>query len=150
MSDTTNQNGDISAILLQLRKAKTAHLRWRAYAMALSSGYAVEEGQLPVQHTDCQFGRWYYGEGQTLNKYQEFRDIEEIHSQLHHIYQEIFKTLFDQPEPSFWKKLLGKSADADLINKKMQLEKKLERLSDQSRKMMEALDQLEKVITTGS
>ena len=146
MSDTKT-SAELEDTLLQIRKAKTAHLRWRAYAMALSSGYSVEEGQLPVQHTECQFGGWYYGEGQALNHYQEFRDIEDIHQQVHTVYQEIFQTLFDKPEPSIWRKLMGKSATTDRVAQKVKIEKELERLSEQSRLMMDALDKLENVIS---
>ena len=111
----------ITDILQQLRKAKTAHLRWRAYAMALTSGYAVEEGQLPVEHTDCQFGGWYYGEGQALKDYPEFTGLEEIHHQVHAVYKDIFQMLFDKPEKSIWRKLMGKSASSDKIGQKVKM-----------------------------
>ena len=49
--------------LQQLRKAKTAHLKWRTYAQALVGGVSVEADKTPLAHTECEFGRWYLGPG---------------------------------------------------------------------------------------
>lgn len=135
---------EIDQILQQTRRAKTAHLRWRAYAMALTTGYSVEEGQLPMEHTDCQFGHWYYSAGPQLTALPEFQAIEEPHKQVHAIYHDIFQLLFNQPEPSFWQKLMGQKA-ANSDNKKL-AEKKLEVLTEKSREMLDVLENLEKVL----
>lgn len=138
------QQMDKEQVLVQIRRAKTAHLRWRAYAMALSSGYTVEEGQLPLQPTDCQFGCWYFGQGQALKDLPEFQAIDLPHKKVHAIYQDIFQQLFDQPEPSFWQKLLGSKAKNTASS--LLIEEKLQTLSEHSRIMLEALDQLEKAV----
>lgn len=138
------QQLDKEQVLIQIRRAKTAHLRWRAYAMALSSGYTVEEGQLPLQPTDCQFGQWYFGQGQALKDLPEFQAIDIPHKQVHAIYQDIFQQLFGQPEPSFWQKLLGSKAQNTASS--LLIEEKLQTLNEHSRIMLEALDQLEKVV----
>jgi hypothetical protein len=54
-------------ILNKLRGAKSAHLRWKAHASAMVEGLPLEEGQIPIIHTDCAFGKWYYGPGQKLS-----------------------------------------------------------------------------------
>jgi len=136
---------DRETVLLQIRKAKTAHLRWRAYAMALSSGYAVEEGQLPLKPTECQFGCWYYGAGQELKSLPAFQAIEVPHQRLHKIYSDIFQQLFDQPEPSFLKKLLGSSTSHTGAEN---IEARIEELTECSRAMLEHLEALERQIAS--
>ncbi len=136
---------DRETVLLQIRKAKTAHLRWRAYAMALSSGYAVEEGQLPLKPTECQFGCWYHGAGQALKNLAEFQAIEAPHRRLHKIYSDIFQQLFDQPEPSFLKKLLGSSTSHTGAEN---IEARIEELTECSRAMLEHLEALERQIAS--
>lgn len=135
---------ELDAALQQLRKAKSAHLRWRAYAMVLSAGYAVEEGQLPLRETECQFGCWYYGEGQLLKDLPAFKAIEAPHQELHAIYQDIFQQLFNQEEPSFWKKLLGSKSNNP---RPEELEEQLSRLTECSKAMLEELDALEQILT---
>lgn len=78
----------------QIRKAKGAHMRWRAYAQALVSGVDVPEDKIPVAHTECAFGRWYHGEGQTLlGHLDSYEGIAVPHEMLHAIYQRIYQTL---------------------------------------------------------
>lgn len=43
-----------------------------------------------MQHTDCKFGQWYYGEGaERLGHLQIFEDIASPHEMLHAIYEQI-------------------------------------------------------------
>ena len=66
-------------ILDQLRHAKTAHIKWRAYAHALVSGLPVEKEHVPVIHTDCAFGKWFHGPGQYLSHLRQFDTIDKSH-----------------------------------------------------------------------
>lgn len=79
-------------LLSRIRRAKSSHIRWRAYAQGLVAGVEVKEDRLPVRHTDCQFGKWYYGEGQALlGRVSIYEDIEGPHEMLHSIYEQIFQ-----------------------------------------------------------
>lgn len=71
--------------------AKMAHLRWLGYAEDLIDGGPVPESKAPLLHTDCEFGRWFYGEGKELLGYLEhYLLVDEVHRVMHRIYQEIF------------------------------------------------------------
>lgn len=73
-----------------IRKAKSSHIRWRSYAQALVDGVELGGDRAPVSHTDCRFGRWYYGEGsKQLGTLLAFRDIEQPHAKLHSLYARI-------------------------------------------------------------
>ncbi len=83
---------DGNEALQHLRKAKTAHLKWRTYAQALAAGVGVEDGKAPVAHTECEFGRWYEGPGQALREISElYEDIEDPHRLLHEAYADIYQ-----------------------------------------------------------
>ncbi len=105
-------------ILDKLRRAKSAHIKWRAYAQALVSGLPVEKEQVPVIYTDCAFGKWYYGAGQSLSSLSSFDAISLPHESLHHIYIKIFKLLFGKDERSKLAKLFSSENIIKTANKK--------------------------------
>lgn len=73
-----------------VRKARSAHIRWRAYAQALVSGVAVDADKAPVHHAECAFGRWFRGEGlQQFGDLVAFHDVGRSHERLHAVYAEI-------------------------------------------------------------
>ncbi len=79
-------------LLSKIRRAKSSHIRWRAFAQGLVAGVSVNEDRAPIQHTDCQFGTWYYSEGRELFGDSEiFMDIEGPHEMLHAIYAQVFE-----------------------------------------------------------
>ena len=79
--------------LNHLRAAKSAHIQWRSNAQALVAGVAIDESKIPVDHTDCKFGQWYYGDGQLLMPLQAFQGIEVPHQNLHLVYKKIYDLL---------------------------------------------------------
>lgn len=71
--------------------ARTAHIKWLGHALELVNGHEIAESRAPVMHTDCEFGRWYYGEGKELLGYLEhYLLVDEAHRILHGIYRDIF------------------------------------------------------------
>ncbi|MCW8928761.1 MAG: CZB domain-containing protein [Gammaproteobacteria bacterium] len=104
---------DKKKIILQLRQAKSAHIKWRAYAQALVSGLPVEKEHLPVIHTDCAFGQWYYGDGQHLSHLSSFDAISTPHEMLHQVYINIYKLLYGEDERSTLKKIFGRKSSHD-------------------------------------
>lgn len=85
---------DKKEALEKLRKAKGAHIKWRAYAQALVSGVPVSNEKIPVEHTDCAFGQWYHGEGrEMLGHLPSYEAIYTPHEMLHEIYKRIFETM---------------------------------------------------------
>lgn len=131
-------------ILNHIRGAKAAHLRWKAHATAMVEGLPLEEGQVPILHTDCAFGKWYYGNGQILSQMNSYISLNEPHEQLHTVYMKIFKLLFGDQEKSMLGKLFGSKAKESIkIDNAKTLMKALSSLSSD---MVEKLNQLEKDI----
>ena len=79
-------------LIQRIQKAKSSHIKWRSYAQAIVAGLKVAEDKAPVQHTDCEFGRWYYGDGRaTLSHMSVFNDIEGPHEVMHPTYRQVFE-----------------------------------------------------------
>jgi hypothetical protein len=128
--------------LEKLRKAKGAHIKWRAYAQALVSGVAVSEEKIPVEHTDCIFGKWYHGEGKTkLGHLISYDGIYAPHEMLHEIYKRIFQVL-QEPEKLSLKTLFSSRATRE--NRRMEMARTyMEELVGVSETLLRALDMLE-------
>ncbi len=97
---------DRKEALERLRRAKGAHIKWRAYAQALVSGVKVDADKIPVEHTDCAFGLWYHGEGRRqLGHLSAYESIDTPHEMLHAIYKRIFEVLQSEQETGTLRKV---------------------------------------------
>lgn len=134
---------DKKDIVEQLRKAKSAHIQWRSYAQALIAGIEVKHDHVPVIHTDCKFGKWYYGKGQRLASLPAYAAIETPHEMLHQIYMRIFKLLFDQEEVGLLSKILGQKSRMEQRNRE-EAEQLMEKMIAVSGTLLEAIEMLEK------
>ncbi len=95
-----------SNVLSRIRRAKSSHIRWRAFAQGLVAGVEVSEEKLPIRHTDCQFGQWYHSEGKSILGHLEiFRHIDGAHEMLHSIYEQIYNLVRDNEMEKARKKL---------------------------------------------
>lgn len=96
-------------ILQELRSAKVAHLKWVQRAKSLISGMPVEKEAIPLDYTDCIFGKWFYSDGQNIALMPGMNVMDEIgskHTELHEIYFKIFQVYFGESHKSFFSKLL--------------------------------------------
>ncbi len=75
----------------KIRKAKMGHKKWLSYAKAIHMGINVDKDAIPMLETDCDFGKWYYGEGQIFSDLESFQAIEAPHSLLHQTYMKLYK-----------------------------------------------------------
>jgi len=86
-----------SELVSMVRRAISSHIRWRAYAQGLVAGVPVTEDKLPVAHTECRFGKWYFGEGMSaFGHLQIFKDIQGPHETLHAVYAQIHELVSRQ------------------------------------------------------
>ena len=134
-------------VLSVLQNAARIHKQWVGNALALIEGVPLDKGKVPVNATECEFGKWYYGDGQKMKKLNGFKEIEASHYKLHAIYTEIFSILFGEKsrEPSFFHKLFGTSHKIMEENREEAMEK-YHLLEKQSETIISQLEQLEKVI----
>ena len=75
---------------LDLSKAKSAHLAWKARLRGFLDGKEALSQREAVSHKDCALGQWYYGEGlQQFGHLKEMKNVELPHKELHAIIKEI-------------------------------------------------------------
>ena len=94
-------------ILTQLRAAKAAHIAWVQRAKLLISGFEMDKDAIPVNSTECKFGKWFYSDGKLLslirNNPKEYMiEMEELHFKLHNVYLNIFAIYYKNEKKSFF------------------------------------------------
>lgn len=137
-------------ILGHLRAAKSGHIKWVQKAKLLINGIDVQEDAIPVDSTECNFGKWFYEDGQVLNALSNnppecMQAIEQFHFQLHDMYMQIFNIYFsEEKKGGFFAKLFGlkrkelSAAEEQLANDHYE---KLEKISHE---LLDEINRLER------
>ena len=136
-----------SEILEHLRAAKTAHIKWVENAKLLINGFDMQKEAIPVNSTECQFGRWFYSDAQKLNALSNnplecMTQIETLHFKLHDIYLQIYKIYFNEEKQGFFAKLFKKNKISDLEHEKA--EKLYEKIEEVSKQLLDEINRLER------
>ncbi len=123
-----------------IRSARAAHIRWKAYIQIALRGIVTShtENTLPIVHTECEFGRWYYGKGMDLSMSPNYQNLEIPHEMLHESYIQIYTLQKAKLRGGFFtskRKLLRKRQE-EIMNL-------LANLNDYSRIISESMHQLE-------
>jgi len=136
------------AFIDRIRKAKSAHIRWRSFAQALVSGVPIDDEKLPLDHTACGFGVWYHGEGkQTLGHLASYDGIYTPHEMLHAIYKRIYDLLNVDDAAS--KGLLSKMFSNEEGKREIRLKQARELMTEMvgvSDTLLKALEMLEEEV----
>ncbi len=96
-------------VLKSIRAARRSHVKWVDHAKALVNGLEITKEQIPLEVTSCEFGKWFYCDGQILLsifKEEAVELLETKHRELHDVYMKIFKIYFDTSNRSLLEKLL--------------------------------------------
>ena len=137
-------------VLEHLRAAKTAHIKWVQKAKLLINGLDIDENAIPVDSTECAFGKWFYSDGQILNALSNnplecMQHIESLHFNLHDIYLKIFRIYFSREKKTgFFAKLFGvKRIDPSKTEKELAQEyyQDMERISHE---LLDEINRLER------
>jgi len=91
-------------VLKNIRAARRAHTQWVDKAKSLVNGLPIKKEQIPLEVTECSFGKWFYCDGQILLSFFTEEAIEKLdakHKELHDVYMKIFKIYFPQERGSF-------------------------------------------------
>jgi len=98
-----------SEVLSSIRGARRAHIMWVDRAKALVHGLDIQKEQIPIAVTECDFGKWFYCDGQILLSLFTERAVKKLdnkHKELHDVYMKIFKIYFPVAPQSFFAKFL--------------------------------------------
>lgn len=142
---------DKEVVLSQLRAAKAAHISWVQRAKMLIEGVSMDEKAIPVNSTECQFGKWFYSDGQSLNTLRNnpvecMSEIEDLHFKLHDIYLQIFKIYYENDKKGFFAKLFGnkrKVSDAEQAKARDYFDE----MNAVSKELVEVLNRMERRVS---
>jgi len=108
-------------IVQKIRLARLAHVKWVQRAKSLVNGVPIKEEDIPLTSDACEFGKWFYTDGQILlaifNE-RSVKEIEDFHNQLHTEYMKIFSIYFDMSNMGFFAKLLRSGRKVSKEDKK--------------------------------
>ncbi|MBD3610439.1 MAG: CZB domain-containing protein, partial [Gammaproteobacteria bacterium] len=70
--------------VLDISSYKAGHLAWKPHLRDFLDGkHNIEEDQL-TDHTQCELGKWFYGEGQaSCGHFEEMSALEQVHAEMH-------------------------------------------------------------------
>lgn len=134
------------AVLERLAAAKKAHIKWVNRAKSLVEGLPIDKDAIPMDSTECQFGTWFYSDGQKLNMLTNMDcmgTIETLHTQLHDTYLKIFKLYFGEDKRSFFSKLFNTKSKIGEMEKEMARDY-FGHLEGISKKLLEEIGKLER------
>lgn len=137
-------------ILKNIRAARRSHVEWVNRAKSLVNGFKVNKDQNPIEVTSCEFGTWFYCDGQILLsifKEEAVKALEDKHTALHDAYMKIFKIYFDTSNCSLWSKLMKKKKKISKTEEEAAI-LYLEELEVISNELVSYLNIIEKKITT--
>ncbi|MFT5662111.1 MAG: hypothetical protein ACI9TV_002759 [Sulfurimonas sp.] len=138
-------------LVSNVRAARTAHIKWVQKAKLLINGLDVQEGAIPVDSTECEFGKWFYDKGQILNSLtnntkEEMERIEDLHSKLHDQYLEIFNIYFNKVKTGWLCKIFGIKR-RNVSDEEQKLAKKhFESMEVISKDLLEEINKLEQLL----
>jgi len=141
---------DKNEVLTQLRAAKAAHINWVQKAKMLIGGFKIDENAIPINSTECKFGKWFYSDAQKLNALQNnpmecMTNVEQLHFKLHDIYMHIFKIYYQIEKQGFFSKLFGSKKKISDTEKEI-AEKYFSEMEDISRQLIEEINRMERRI----
>lgn len=127
---------DKKSIVNRINDAKKSHIDWVMKAKMLIEGLEVNKEAIPVNATECGFGKWFYSDAQKISALLGepmacMKNIEELHMNLHNIYLNIYKVYYTKDTRGFFSKLFSKEEKISSESHQLAVEyyKQLENIS---------------------
>jgi methyl-accepting chemotaxis protein len=77
-------------LMIDLEKAKVAHLAWKVKLRGFLDGRAALTREQAVSDHDCAFGKWYFGKGvEEFGHINEMKDVRTPHAEMHSLIHKI-------------------------------------------------------------
>lgn len=127
-------------VIMQIRSAKAAHIRWKSFVQIALRGIITEQSKvdIPIVQTECEFGKWYYGEGMALSMIPSYNNLEEPHEMTHETYIQIYTLQKAKLKGGFFS-----SKNQLLKRRQSEIDSLTENFNDYSKIVVEGLNQLE-------
>lgn len=133
-------------VLKSIRAARRAHTQWVDKAKSLVNGIPVKKEQIPLEVTECSFGKWFYCDEQILLSFfteEAIGKLDNKHKELHDVYMKIFKIYFPEDRSSFLASIFKRKIKISAQDENMALAY-LRNLEEVSKEMVSFLNIIEK------
>ncbi|MBU0633365.1 CZB domain-containing protein [bacterium] len=145
---------DKAHTLAQLIVAKSSHVRWAQRAKLLIKGLDIQKDDIPIDSKECEFGKWFYGDGQKLSALSSRQEeciskIEQLHNDLHEKYLNIYNIYFGNHKQGVLSKFFKIRQEVSIhdITKAKEYYDKLEEISNE---LIAQINLLERLLFTTS
>lgn len=141
-------------IINRINEAKKSHIDWVLKAKMLIEGLEVSKDAIPVNATECGFGKWFYSDAQKVSAILGepmacMKNVEELHMSLHDIYLNIYKVYYSKDTRGFFSKLFAKEEKISPESHKLAMEY-YKQLENVSKGLVQELDVMQhKIMTIG-
>ena len=114
-------------IVNRINDAKKSHIDWVLKAKMLIEGLEIDKSAIPVNATECGFGKWFYSDAQKISAMlgepmECMKNIEELHMNLHNIYLNIYKIYYAKDTRGFFTKLFSHEEKVSAESHKLAME----------------------------
>jgi hypothetical protein len=137
-------------VLNEINAARLAHAKWVRRAKHLVENLPVTEEMIPMDSTECAFGRWFFSNGmkfRILNNFGTLVDqINLHHTQVHDIYLHIYKIYFLDTKRSWMMNMLTKTRKEVSIEGQRMAYRYFTELENASESLTKILDQFEREV----
>jgi hypothetical protein len=131
-------------IIKTIQQAKPEHMDWIKQGHKILQGEAQEHLKKPVECTACNFGQWYYEEGNKLVNIPQLIELEALHKEIHQSYTALYYMTFDRRKKA---RSTIITANREIpVDEKCFRQKKLKQLEKKTVKMILALGAIEKKV----
>ncbi len=130
-------------ILTNVTSARLNHLLWRLHIESEHSGKKFKDFTVEVSEKDCEFGKWFYNEGNTIKHLGYYDKIETLHKKTHEQYSIYLDTIKDN-KGSFLKNVF--KSKTKIENEKGKLNEIFNNIINISHRLVSELKQLEKLL----
>jgi hypothetical protein len=72
-----------------IARARINHMKWKSYfevSLRNIANFRINIEEVQPISTECEFGEWYYGDGQVMNRINVYSEIEKVHEKVHESY----------------------------------------------------------------
>ena len=127
-------------IIMQIRSAKAAHIRWKSFVQIALRGIITDDVkvEVPIVQTECDFGKWYYGEGMSLSELNTYQALEEPHELVHETYIQIYTLQKAKLKGGFFS-----SKNKQIKKRQEEVDRLAANFNDYTKILIEGLNQLE-------
>jgi Chemoreceptor zinc-binding domain len=137
-------------VLKHLKTAKNVHTDWVHKAKSLMNGAGSREDLVPVTSHECDFGKWFYYDGQRLSALSNnpltcMKNIDQLHEKFHTAYRNVFEVYFpEEKKTGLISKLFGEKHKTLSPEEMEFVDAEFRELASVSQEMLDELNRLER------